>query len=360
MEYELAKRNYHSVKYFPFPVEPGSSFMLTSNPWNFLNTWINNEIRKFKRSSKKSKRLVKSLYFLELAENFQLASEKSKMPTRGTLLYYSTLNLIKVFLLNSGVDLEVSMEHHGLVLQSNEKRRLRIQASAADSVNIISKFCELIGSPLTAGEYVDIDEMISEMPEIHEMTYNIGKLKTTKRKFLPVSINIKTNIPRRSQLIYEISYEKKNSNIMRCEKFRTGILNRKLEFLSDEKGFITYRSKRKLNYTNTSDSSWKNNYKKIQDEISELGVSVILTRQGYRYYLNLQPNKYKPISHYVFLMYYIGCVARYRPTLYNDILSGEYQAVFNETMETCPKQFLYYISSIITNKICAVPMSKLI
>jgi hypothetical protein len=359
LEYELAKRKYNSVKFFPFPVEPGEPFMLTSNPWNFLNTWLNNEIRKYQRSSDNSKRIEKSLYFLELAENFHTASEKARMPTKGTLIYYSTLNLVKVFLLNSGVDLEVSMEHHGLVLQSNEKRRLKTSPSKDDCINIFAKFSELIGSPITAGEFIDIDEMISEITEIHEMTYNIGKLITTKRKFLPVEIEIKTNIPRRSHLVYEIKFEKKNSNIMRCEKFDSGILNRKLDLISDDGAYKTYRSKKRFNYTNNSDSSWKLRYKEIQDEITELGMSVILTRRGYRYYLNLQPNKYKPITYYVSLMYYIGSVARYRPTLYKNILTGEYQAVFNETIETCSTQFLYYISSLITKKICAVPMAKL-
>ncbi|EAQ38283.1 hypothetical protein MED134_03189 [Dokdonia sp. MED134] len=359
LEYELAKRKYSSVKYFPFPVDPGESFMLTSNPWNFLNTWLNNEIRKFKRSSDNSKRIEKSLYFLELAENFYLASEKARMPTRGTLIYYSTLNLVKVFLLNSGIDLEVSMEHHGLVLQSNEKRRLRISPSNDDCINIFAKFSELIGSDVVSGEFIDIDEMISEIPEVHEMTYNIGKLRTKKRKFLPVEIEIKTNKPRRSHLIYELKFEKKNSNLMRCEKFNTGVLSEKLDLYSDNGEFMVYRSKKRFNYTSTSDSSWRLRYKEIQDEIQQLGVSVILTRRGYRYYLNLQPNKYKPIVYYLSLMYYVGSVARYRPTLYKDILSGEYQAVFNETIETCSTQFLYYISSLITKKICAVPMAKL-
>ncbi len=358
-QYELAKRNYSSVKYFPFPIEPGAPFMLTSNPWNFLNTWLNNEIRKIQRTTGKSKRLEKSLYFLELAENFQNSAERAKMPTKGTLVYYSTLNLIKVFLLNSGVDLEVSMEHHGLVLQSNEKRRLKIGTSSDESVNIFAKFAELINSPVTAGEYIDINEMISEIPEIHEMSFNIGKLGTAKRKFLPVEINILTNENRRTHLIYELKFEKKNSNLMKCEKFRSGILNAKLELISDDGKYLTYRSKNKINYTNNSDSSWKNRYKILQKEVNEIGMSVILTRSGYRYYLNLQPNKYKPIVYYVALMYYIGCVTRYRPTLYKDFLTGEYQAVFNETMETCSKQFLYYISSLITKKICAVPMAKI-
>lgn len=360
LEYELAKRNYHSVKYFPFPVEPGEPFMLTSNPWNFLDTWINNQIRLFKRTSERKERLEKSLYFLELAKNFQLSADSAKMPTKGTLTYYSILNLNKVFLLTKGIDLEVSMEHHGLVLPSNEKKRLRVSSNGDEFINLFSTFSKFVGSSVNAGEFIDIDEMISEIPEIHEMTFNIGKLRTTKRKFLPIEINILTNKPRHTHLIYEIKYEKKNANLMRVEKFRSGILNTKLEKYCEDDVYISYRSKRRINYTYNSDSSWKNRYQEIQNELNEIGVSVILTRGGYRYYLNLQPNKYKPIVYYVALMYYIGSVARYRPTLYNNILAGEYQSVFTEALETCNVQFLYYLASLITKKVCAVPMAKLL
>lgn len=357
--YETALKDYNKVKFYPFPVKPGEPFMLTSNPWNFLKTWLNNEIKTFGRTTDRKLRLEKSLYFLDLAENFQNAADSAKLPTKGTFAYYSVLNLIKVYLLTEGIDLETTMEHHGLSLPSNETTRLKIQPINGDGINVFAKFSELIGCPVTAGDYISIDEMISEIPEIHEMTFNIGKLTTSKRKFLPVEIQVLTNTPRRSHLIYEVKYEKKNSNLMQVSKFRTGVLNEKLEKIEDDGTWVKYRAKNRRNYTTGSDTSWNTNFKSIQTDLVDMGVSVILTRSGYRYYLNLQPNKYKPISYFVALMYYVGSVARYRPTVYNEILTGEYQAVLNETMETCPRQFLYYISSLITKKVCAVPMAKI-
>lgn len=359
LEYQTAKRNYNRVKFFPFPVEPGEPFMLTSNPWNFLKTWLSNEIKSYQRTNDRKRKLEKSLYFLELAENYQAAADFAKLPTKGTLTYYSILNLIKVYLLTEGEDLESIIEHHGLSLPPDETMRLKISTSRNGSINIFSKFSEKVSSNVTAGEFISLDEMISEIPEIHEMTYNIGKLTTKKRKFLPIEIEILTNKPRQSHLIYEIKFEKKNSNIMQVSKFKSGSLFNKLELIKDDETWLTYRSKERRNYTKESDSSWKINYKSLREELMNIGVSVILTRRGYRYYLNLQPNKYKPIVYFVALMYYMGSVARYRPTVYNDVLSGEYQAVLNETMETCPRQFLYYISSLITKKVCAVPMAKL-
>lgn len=357
--YETARRKYNKVKFFPFPVAPGEPHMLTSNPWNYLETWLNNEIKSIGRMTERKERLIKSLYFVKLAENFQSASESTKLPTKGTLAYYSILNLIKVYLLIEGIDMEKIPERHGISLPCNEYKRLKVSPINNDDLNIFTSFAEKLGDNISAGDYIKLDDMISEIPEIHEMTYNIGKLSTANRKFLPIEINILTNRPRQSHLIYELRYEKKNSEIMPIFKFERGILDSKLDKIDDDGQWITYRSKRRWNYTKTSDSSWKSNYRLIRQELLDLGVAVILTRTGYLYYLNLQPNIYRPIVYFVALMYYIGSVERYRPTLYNKILVGEYQAILNETMETCPRQFLYYLASLITKKVCAVPMAKL-
>ena len=85
----------------------------------------------------------------------------------------------------------------------------------------------------------------------------------------------------------------------------------------------------------------------------------MLTRTGYKHYLNLQPEKYNSSTYFFALMYYIGSVARYRPTLNSEILEGDYSAILNEVMTTCPKQFLYFMVSKITKKVCAVPMAKI-
>lgn len=333
--------------------------MLTSNPWNYLDTWLNNEINGIKKRTERMERLEKSKYFLALAQDFQVAADFTKLPAKGTLTYYSILNLIKVFLLLKGTDLEKTHEHHGLTLPSGETKILKTTSQGNDTLNIFAKFCELIGNPINSGDLICLDEMISEIPEVHEMVFNIGKLTTNKRKFLPIEIDILTNTPKRSFLICEIKYDKKHEKIMQVSKFKSGVLQAKLKACGADKNWIIYKTKERINYTNDSDRSWKSNYKRIQDELITMGVAVILTRAGYRYYLNLQPQAHRPLVYYVALMYYIGAVARYRPTLYNDVLAGEYQAVLNETLETCPSQFLYYMASLITGKVCAVPMAKL-
>ena len=85
----------------------------------------------------------------------------------------------------------------------------------------------------------------------------------------------------------------------------------------------------------------------------------MLTRQGYKYYIDLQPDKYDTLIYSYALMFYIGSVARYRPTLNEEILEGDYKAIISETMKSTPKQYLYQITGLITKKICAIPMANL-
>ncbi len=48
-----ARRNYNTVNYFPFGNVPGESYVLTSDPWNYLKAFLKNEHDKFKKRTKK-------------------------------------------------------------------------------------------------------------------------------------------------------------------------------------------------------------------------------------------------------------------------------------------------------------------
>jgi hypothetical protein len=363
VDFESAKKQYKSVKYFPFDIQPGDPFVLTSDPWHYLKAFLRIEIDSVKRGPGLRDRLKKALYFAELAENFQKSADLTSLPTKGTLTYYSVLNLVKAFLLVQGKELETTIEYHGLSLPSEKEVELKIGPNSGGAgINIFQEFAAELGTPVAAGSYISLSEMISEIPEIHEMCFNLGKLNCNKRKFLPVEICILTNKQRRNKLTYEIVFEKKNSHLMRTDKFDSGILKTHLQKVDDsiiKPDCDVYQSKTMLNFTSTSDISWNNNYKKLCGEIESIHVVTMLTRQGYRYYLNLQPQKYRSPVYFFALMYYVGSVARYRPTLNAKILQGEYSAILNEAISTCPKQFLYYMVSKITKKVCAVPMAKL-
>lgn len=359
---EQVKRDFKSVKYFQFGSYAGAPFILTSDPFSYLQAWLDNKIGGIKKDRGKTKNLyIKAKYFAELSQGFHQSAKQAKMPSKGTLLYYSFINLVKTYLLVNKYDLETKMEHHGISLPSDSKTKLKLANPNGDGISIFHEFAKTIGIEVNNGDGLDInfDDILRELPEVHEIGYALDLFPKTKRKFLPVDLVIRTSANRK-KIYYTISYEKKFDKIMKTDKLTKGILKTKLYPIDCSDNSKKYfRSKLIFNYTNTSNISWNMAYKKICKDIEELRITPMLTRSGYRNYLNLEPYRMHRLSAALAFTYYIGTIARYRPTLNEEILKGDHQSIIQEAVNSIPNQFFYIMVSHITNQICAIPMAKI-
>jgi|AntRauTorckE5430_2_1112549.scaffolds.fasta_scaffold15992_1 hypothetical protein len=360
---EQVRRDFKSVRYFPFGNYSGAPFILTSDPFSYLQAWLDNKIIEIKRDRKKQRNLlIKAKYFAELSEDFNNSAKQAKMPSKGTLIYYAFINIVKSFLLVRGYDLETKVEHHGLSLPSNKKTNLKLTLIGNDGVSIFHEFAKSIGIEIKNGDGLEIklDEILRELPEVHEIGYALDLFPNTKRKHLPIDLTIRTDAARR-RMYYTISYEKKFDKIMKTDKLGKGVFKQKMDPIScnTDDGRKYLKSKLNFNYTRSSDNSHKRAYKKICEDISSLRISSMLTRDGYRNYLNLEPSRMHRLSATLAFAFYIGTVARYRPTLNNEILKGKYQALIQEAVSSSPNQFFYLMVSHITNQICAIPKAKI-
>jgi hypothetical protein len=361
---EIAKKNYQQVHFYPFKNEPACSFILTANPFSYLKAWLDGEIESYGRKRSTAKRLEKAKYFCELSESFNQSAKSSILPVKGTLLYYSYLNLVKCFLLVDGIDLEDDTEHHGLTMPPTFKKKIKISPKPAGSVSIFWEFSKRLGDDVIAnsGYEITLEELLDEMPEVHEIGHALGILKT-KRKFLPVKIDIMTNSGTYTKLFYEFNYKSHQKHIIPVGKLERNHFRSKVFkvdcYQDDVLDRIFYRSNLKPSFTKESDTSWKGAYHKLTNELDEIGATVMLTNDGYRYYMNLAPGRLHRLSASFALMFYLGSVARYRPTLYDKVLKGKYQPIINEVIDTCPRQFYYLMVSRITKQVCAIPMAKI-
>jgi hypothetical protein len=359
---EIAKREYSKVWYFPFDSMPAAPYVLTSNPFAFLSAWLDSEVFKIKKATPHRKRLEKAKYFCQLAEDFNAAAHDARMPAKATPLYYVHLNLVKCYLLIGGLDLEKAFEHHGLTLPFDYEDRLKIGRKPDEGISIFKEFAIKTGLNFDeiAGSDITLEEILLELPEIHEMGFAFNFF-TGKRKLLPLQIEIRVN-EGRNKLFYELIYEKKNEKFMGANKLEeTAKYTAAIKRIEDQdQGNIRFRSHRAVRLDHRKEISWRNSYRKICKEITALGVTSLLTRDGYRFYLNLNQGKLNRYSSQLALMFYIGSVARYRPSLNESILKGEYQVLINEAIETCPSQFYYHLVSLMTNRVCAIPMAKIL
>ena len=92
---EQVRRDFKAVKFFQFGNESGAPFILTSDPFSYLQAWLDVKIKTIKRDTTKQRnRLINAKYFAELAEEFHNSANQARMPSKGTLIYYSFDNFL--------------------------------------------------------------------------------------------------------------------------------------------------------------------------------------------------------------------------------------------------------------------------
>lgn len=343
---------YQGVKYYHFEVPPGASYMLSTDPFSFLRSWLVQRIPK--RRSTNRECLNRALYYANLAEDFYGAAGRSTFPVKGTLAYYGMLNLVKSFLSVRSVELEKTWEHHGLTLPLGQPRTINV-SNPSNGISIFAEFARLLDCPVTSPVTLGVEKTISHVPELHEMAFTLGILPWSRRKYLPVEIDFLVNNAK-DKLFTEIRYEKKHEARVDTMPFYKD--NRKNYFnkRGDINGWVTYRSKKRKSVTQ---ANFPNIYKNIQREYEALGLSSLLTRQGYRYYCDLRPGNFHHLNNSLALLFYLGSVARYRPSEVEEISTGKLGPLVNEALAVIPQQFLYQLVSLITQSVCVVPQSKL-
>lgn len=344
---------YQSVKYFHFGVGPGSPLALTSDPWSYLYSWLSQKLKKSRGTNKQC--IQRAIYYSELASDFYKASNATELPTKGTLAYYGMLNLVKCFISVKGVELEKTWEHHGLTLLKGKSQKIEIRKPSS-GISIFNEFTSILGTPVTTIHQDSLKGICQNIPELHEIAYNLGLLASpVRRKFLPVNIEFLVN-EEKNKIFTEISYEKSHEARVDTSKFYKG--TRKAYFYEpyEEKGKVIFRSRKRKNLTQQNCPIV---YKNIIKEYSPFSLVSLLTQSGYRYYCDLRPGDFHHLAYTLALMFYIGSVTRYRPSETAKLLNGPMRPIIGEAVAICPMQFLYQLVGLTTESICVVPHSKI-
>ena len=342
---------YQGVKYYHFDVPPGVSYVLCANPWPFIIAWLRQNSPK-KAPAKQF--FDRAIYYAQLASDFYATANISKYPIKGTLAYYGMLNLVKCYLSVSKVELEKEWEHHGLSLPLG--RKYEIQVLKRDGgVSIFAEFCKLLGTSVRCSQIIQLKEILSHIPELHEMAFSLGVLPWSRRKFLPVAIDFTVN-ETKDKLFTRIRYQKKNETRVDTSRFYKNSRKDYFNCAEVEGEWVVHRSKKRKNVT---DENFPAIYKNIQREYKEFELASLLTRDGYKYYCDLRPSDFHHLCESLMLMFYLGSIARYRPTEVEALEASKYSPLTNEALSIIPKQFLYQLTSMITNSVCVVPQIKI-
>lgn len=348
---ELALYQYNKLRFSFVGLKAGEQQILTSDPWSFLISHL--QARHAKARGANREKLERSLYFALLAEDFYRAADSVPLPAKGTLLYYGMLDLVKAFLCLRNVPLETTYEHHGLVLPVGKTSVVEAKPEMKGAVNIFANFSELLGKKITAPIEINFKEALSHIPEIHGIYTSLGHI--FKRKLLPVSIEFQTNATR-NFLFTELIYDKEQEAKVDTKKF---LKNQRETYFKE--GYarpqkIVWRSVNRKSYTK---ENIHRIYGNILSEYRNFDVVPILTQQGYRYYVDLRPGEFPHLAYSLLAMFYLGSAARYRPLEIKSLLEGHLRPLVSEFVSLTPRQFLYQMVSLSTNKECVIPFSAI-
>lgn len=348
---EIALFKYNKLRFSFANLKAGDQQVLTSDPWSLINSHIQQKIKNSRGENKIF--LERALYFSSLAESFYKAANSILLPTRATLLYYGMLNLVKCFLSYKKIELETVHEHHGLNLPLGTKGEIQVKPNIQNAVNIFSTFSEMLGKKISQIDNIKFEDAVQNIPEIHSLCHGLGLL--SKRKLLPIQIEILTN-SEHNKLFTEVIIDNEQKTKVDTSKF---LKSKRRSYFRDgypRDNKIVFRSKSRKPFTQENTNTI---YQNILKEYCDFDIEPILTNMGYRYYIDLTSPKYPHLSYTLLCMFYLGTVARYRPSEANELLEGTLRPVVSEFVNLSPNQFLYQLCSILLEKECVMPFSSI-
>lgn len=352
MEWQPALNSYKEIKYSHIKIHIDDEYALTSDPWSH----IHNYILKLKNNRKSKSAAVKSVFYLNLAQNFYKAADVAELPAKATLLYYGMLNLVKVLLSLNGVELEKSIEHHGLTIPLQDEPSIKILKPKLNDkdgdISIFAEFVKILGGEIKNPDQISLEQSIVNIPELHS-AYKFNKSNKNHR-YLNIDIGFETDVNNKKIRTF-ISYNKKMEFFINRKKIYKGRLKEYFRIESDSKKVFLYSKKIRKPVIRNMNTTYKN----ILSEYDDFNICTILTNSGYNYYIDINQDKYHHLCYTFVLMFYLGSAARYRPTAMNDVLSGDLRQIVSEAFVICPRQFLYQLSSHITGTLCLIPHAKI-
>lgn len=350
-DFKIALTNHRPLRYSHIKIEPAQDYVLTADPWSYLHSYMINGHDK--RRSKNKSQHEAAIFYLGLAQNFYRASKYAELPAKATLLYYGMLNLVKVWLSIQGVELEKKSAHHGL--SADNKVDCQINIGKKDKmVCIFDKFCKELGFPVNGkSSKVCLTDAISCVPELQSTLRDFTQHE--KQRFLSVNIEFQTDSHTEKKLLTCVSWEKRAAGLVENSRIHTG---KRQEYFHSPKEVgerMEMRSK-----IERKPKDWQNvsvAYKKFLNEFDDFNVCSMLTRNGYQYYLDLQPSEFHHLAYSYMIMFYLGSIARYKPSLMDKILKGPLRQSVTEACAICPNQFLYQLAGRITDSNCVIPFA---
>jgi hypothetical protein len=286
--------------------------------------------------------------FVEQAFDFFEAAANPQIGSKPVLYYYSFLNLAKSALLIRQVPIPTELKHGISDPRANARTRLRlsgqrvrIPGAAASRSELFPEFVKILGGAADEPRDVPVLRLFGQVASIHRTHTRVAGEQPS---FIPVR---RCELLReRNDLWVRLVFDKHDkdvqpylSHVKRRPYFRR-VLKQKLSGNDTE---IVFETEPIVGQRRGIDPA----VKRLSEKLRSLHLATILTTAGYRYYLSTVTARYwlPPLAAGYAALFYLGSVTRYKPDVFDKILSGGYSWVVGELLATYPLQFVYGLAS---------------
>jgi hypothetical protein len=337
-------RQGHPVKNTPagFPLffDRRKQRIVTADPWAFLSQLAVTKLKKNREAI--------ALAYIQQGHEFFEAAQNPRLNSRPLLYYYAFLNVVKAALLIRGIAIPAAAKHGISDPRANSRKRLRLEGQLVritgcvpDQSEILPEFMSVLGHSDYLPRSFRIVNLLRLVPSIHRTFVTVEGCPPT---FVPIKkIDL---LHASSKLWARIQFDMEDKDVVEALpdlRARQAFSSCLSQVESSEDGRVWFETvavaaKKRGFDTAISKLAWK---------LRAIGVGPILTAQGYRFYFaNTAPRDFVPYLAAVYcIAFYLGSVTRYKPDVFDKIISGRHSWVIAEFLATQPTQFLYALAS---------------
>lgn len=324
---------------FPLFYETRKPRVVTADPWAFLSHLAVTKLDKRNED-------IANAYISQGSDFFE-AAQNPRFHSRPLLYYYAFLNVVKAALLIRRVPLPPLAKHGITDPRANSRARLRfggqrvtIQNVAADHSEIFPELLRMLGYRGALPVSFRVIDLLRVVPSIHRtFTQVVGSPPI----FVPVVFEVRY----RRGLVWACMRVTRTDKDVRDALPRT---RRRREFTlaffqveSDDEQELWFETTPLEAKTRGIDKA----ITELATRIKRCGVATVLTAQGYRFYLvGTAPRLVVPhLAAMYGVIFYLGSITRYKPDVFDKIISGRQSWIVEEFLAALPTQFLYGLVS---------------
>lgn len=326
MELTLAKA-YNEPKY-------SKKRVLTRHPFAYVELWL--------RTQPKNK-TSHARFFWKQAQTFYEASKKLPMESKPLVAYYCLMNAAKALIsLRKNNDPLVNISHGVSSQRSTSKKPLEREINLLGG-GVLAALADCIGDSKQKEKF-KVSDLLRNLPTIHR-TYSVTH-NNSPELFIPIH-NIRFDLNRdqnKGYILYSIDEAYSHGNILRQ-------ISSVFERTNDDG--VLFRSKKRFDW---------DIHTPIQQRLEELSSYHRKIRKHFYYIKGNEASWYikkeklagvinrTPLIITYAIMHWLSELVRYDPEDLQSLLSGKYNWLITEFVETCFAQFIDEICCEITGE----------